>query len=420
MKNEIKKNTILSIAFLLLVALVPFQIKGVFSNQNFSLVLAEEDADAVKDDIKDLEKKKEKELEAQQRYEGDVNRLQGAVYSTQKDIEATESKIETAEETIKRKEREVEMLNKNIELKKLTLKKMVWEVYYNSEQPLLYLLLRENGLFESITSKDNFLTLKKDILLIVDEIEQAKGTIKKEQEELEKNKVEHEELLWVKEAQKNNLVSEKQVFEKKVEEKRLTVAEIDAKISKLRSTLSSFLGESFDASDIVEAIEFASKKTGVRKEFLMAMLDKESDLGRFTGGCTYKNTRIRDENPDDKSAFKDICEELDYDYKKMKVSCALSYGYGGAMGIAQFMPTTWNGYRDRITRYTGHNPPDPWDLTDGVVGMAIKLEDAGGDKKSGEYKAAAMYYCGGNWNRDVCHNYASTVISWSSGYDDYF
>ena len=392
-----------------------------FLNFNFErpLVFAD-DTDEIKDDIEDLEKEREEELEKMQRYEGDVDRLQGAVYSTQKDIEETESEIETTEEIIERKEMDIKTMNENIEFKRNALKRMLQEFYFNSEQPILYLILEESSFFEVMTSADSFLVLKEKMLSMIDEINQSKTKIENEQKELVNKKEEHEDLLWVKEAQKSSLVSEKMEFEQKVEEKKLTVAEINAKISKLRSTLSSFLGESFDAKDIVDAIKFASKQTGVRKEFLMAMLDKESDLGRFTGGCTYKNTKIRDS---DKEVFKDICEELDYDYKKMKVSCALSYGYGGAMGVAQFMPTTWVGYEDAISSYTGHNPPDPWDLSDGVVGMAEKLKRAGGDKKSGEHYAAKVYYCGGPgssyWNTH-CETYADTVISWSSGYDDYF
>lgn len=414
MKIKIKKSLILSVAVFLLVV---FNLSSLGLGEFF--VLAADDEE-IQDDIKDLEKKKEEELEKLQRYEGDVSRLQGAVYSTQKDISATEEKIETVEETIERKEKDIENMNKNIEFKKVALRKMIQEVYLSSEQPLLYLLLEENSLFESITNKDNLISLKREILSMLDEIEQSKKAIENEKQELEEKKNEHEELLWVKEAQKSNLVNEKKEFEVKVEKKKLTVAEIDAKISKLRSALSSFLGESFDAKDIVEAIEFASNKTGVRKEFLMAMLDKESDLGRFTGGCTYKNTKVKDS---DKEVFKDICEELDYDYKKQKISCALSYGYGGAMGVAQFMPTTWIGYKDAIAKYTGHNPPDPWNLTDGVTGMAEKLRRAGADKKSGEHYAAKVYYCGGPgssyWNTH-CEAYADTVVSWSSGYDDYF
>jgi membrane-bound lytic murein transglycosylase B len=188
-------------------------------------------------------------------------------------------------------------------------------------------------------------------------------------------------------------------------------------MSKIRSTLSKFLGESFDMDDVVDAVTLAEKKTNVRKEFLFAVLDKETDLGRFTGGCTYEKSKMGSTNL---NYFKEICDDLGYNYKKMKVSCALSYGIGGAMGVAQFMPSTWMGYKDSIASKTGNDPADPWKLEDGIMGMALYLKNKGGDKKSGEYQAAAMYYCGGNWKRTVCKNYANTVISWSKGYDEYF
>ena len=104
----------------------------------------------------------------------------------------------------------------------------------------------------------------------------------------------------------------------------------------------------------------------------------------------------------------------------MKVSCPLSYGIGGAMGVAQFMPTTWVGYKSKISSITGNSPADPWDLEDGIIGMALKLKAAGAGSKSGEYKAAAIYYCGSRLERAVCKNYANSVVSWAKGYDDYF
>jgi hypothetical protein len=235
-------------------------------------------------------------------------------------------------------------------------------------------------------------------------------------EELAEKKEEHEKLLAQKQAEKNEIVSD-------INESKLTISQLQAKMAKLRSRLSSFLGKSFSMDDVIDAVKYAEKKTGVRKEFLFAILDKESDLGRFTGGCTYKNSKMGDTNEE---IFKHICDKLGYDYKKVKVSCPLSYGIGGAMGVAQFMPSTWgdpdgspSGWRPQIKNKVGHEP-DPWDLEDGIMGMALKLAAAGADKKSGEYKAAAMYYCGGNWTRTVCKNYANTVISWSKGYDDYF
>ena len=116
-----------------------------------------------------------------------------------------------------------------------------------------------------------------------------------------------------------------------------------------------------------------------------------------------------------KKVFKEICDDLDHNYKKMKVSCPPSNykGTGGAMGVAQFMSDTWKGYEDKIASKTGHNPPDPWSLTDGVMAMAIKLANDGAlNGKSGEC-AAAKRYLGGNhqW-------YCDKVLYWADNYKD--
>jgi len=79
------------------------------------------------------------------------------------------------------------------------------------------------------------------------------------------------------------------------------------------------------------------------------------------------------------------------------------------------------GLQSQLKSYTGHSVPDPWNLEEGLMGMALYLKDKGGGKKSGEYEAAARYYCGGNWKRTVCYNYADTVTSWANGgYDEFF
>ena len=115
--------------------------------------------------------------------------------------------------------------------------------------------------------------------------------------------------------------------------------------------------------------------------------------------------------------FKDICEELDYKWKTRKVSCPPSgyKGTGGAMGVAQFMSDTWLGYKKSIASLTGHNPPDPWNLTDGVVAMALKLAKGGATKKSGECNAAKLYLSGTtsskyNW-------YCTKVLYWADNYE---
>ena len=291
------------------------------------------------------------------------------------------------------------------------------KLYYNNENPLLSSVVNSGGFSQVLVPSDHLKSLRERASTLLAEIADAREKVTQKKEELVQTKEEKESLLALKASQERVLTIEKTKQESQVQEVAATLSELQARLSKVGKELSVLLGGSYDTDDITEAVKFASKKTGVRKEFLFAMLDKESDLGRFTGGCTYKKSKMGSKNEE---IFKRIAKGLGYDYKKLKVSCPLSYGIGGAMGVAQFMPTTWVGYESTITSYTGHNPPDPWNLTDGVVGMAEKLKRAGAANKSKEHYAATVYYCGSRLGRAVCQNYANTVISWAKGYDDFF
>jgi membrane-bound lytic murein transglycosylase B len=200
------------------------------------------------------------------------------------------------------------------------------------------------------------------------------------------------------------------VRKKKISEKDAEIREIENEMAALNSTISRLLGKSYDTNDIKKAAGFAAKATGVRKAFILGMLTVETNLGRYTGGCNYKSSRMNNYR---KKVFKQIAKETGHNYKKMKVSCppARYKGTGGAMGVAQFMSDTWMGYRAKIAAKTGHNPPDPWNLTDGVMAMAIKLANDGATKKSGECRAA-MRYLGGSH-----HWYCEKVLKFAKQYE---
>jgi peptidoglycan hydrolase CwlO-like protein len=434
MRNKTKKNLAL---FLVASMLFVFNFSN-FKFEKFFVIAQEltegeeaaieEAEEDLEDDIDKQKDKLEKELKAKKALEEDIGVIQGAVYSTQKAIVKTEDEIETTEETIDRKNEDIENLNKNIEFKKVALKRMIQEVYYNSEQPLFYLVLEKDSFFETMTSDDSFLAVKKRILSMLDEINQSKITIEKDKEDLEETKEEKEELLEIKESQKKALDSEKFGLQVEVNKKIASIDKIQSKLSDLKNDLNKLLGESYDTDDIKDAIKFANKATDVSKGFLFGMLSIESNLGKYTGGCTYKESRMNDTRKD---IFKDICKELDYNYKKQKVSCPPSgyTGTGGAMGAAQFMPDTWKGYESKIAAATGHNPPDPWNLVDGVMAMALKLENDGATN-SGDVRItspctgkktyidwedyAAMKYLG--WSCYALTNYAPAIQSLSGGY----
>ena len=82
------------------------------------------------------------------------------------------------------------------------------------------------------------------------------------------------------------------------------------------------------------------------------------------------------------------------------------------MGIPQFMSDVWIGYSSQIAAKTGHKTPDPWNLTDGVMAMALKLKKAGATSSSPSViKSASISYLGG-----FSSGYYNGIVYWSKNY----
>ncbi len=147
----------------------------------------------------------------------------------------------------------------------------------------------------------------------------------------------------------------------------------------------------------------ASQKTGVRAAVILGIIAEESDLGENIGTGSWQ---VDMKAPRDTVPFLTICQSLGLDPDKMPVSKKPWYGYGGAMGPAQFIPSTWVLYEDRISAATNHNPPNPWDPEDAFMAAALLMQDNGADKgtASAERLAALRYLAG--WNNAKNRAYA--------------
>jgi membrane-bound lytic murein transglycosylase B len=155
----------------------------------------------------------------------------------------------------------------------------------------------------------------------------------------------------------------------------------------------------------VTIAQWASAQTGVRAAFLLAVLTQESNLGANVGTCNRagdppsKSWKVVMKPERDHEPFKKITSELGLNIDTTPVSCPMrdkkgnQIGWGGAMGPAQFIPSTWMGYRAKVTAITG-KAANPWDIRDAFLAAAIKLKADGAGTQSGEWAAAMKYFSG--------------------------
>lgn len=395
-----------------------------------SPVFAETSADELKDNINDTQKDLKKAEQEANALKGELQNINGSLTTTVNVIRTTESIIKETEETIVRKESEIELLERDAARNRSVLRGLILQAYYDAAETTLPEILGEEDMFRALNDPEKMMSVADRMNGVLARIHAVQASIETEKGSLEAAKAEKARLLAQKEREKQGLISEKLETQDDLEDQLATIAQLQKKLKELNSDLNKLLGGSYDAKDIKDAIKYASSKTGIREGFLFGMLSVESRLGASVGGCDYKQSRMSAYRLD---IFKEIAKEIGKDYKKLKVSCPpKNYkGTGGAMGAAQFMSDTWKGYRSTIASRTGHNPPDPWNLTDGVMAMASKLANDGGAKDgkttitspctgkkvSVKWETyASMRYLG--WSCYALNNYSKTIQSLAGNYKD--
>ena len=114
-------------------------------------------------------------------------------------------------------------------------------------------------------------------------------------------------------------------------------------------------------------------------------------------------------NPSQHGCFLEVTSRLGLNPDTVRVSARPSYGWGGAMGVAQFIPCTWERYQARVSQVTGNRPSNPWNLIDGFTASALYLADFGAAAKTyaAEVSAAKAYISGSpSCTRSICNYYS--------------
>ncbi|KKQ52796.1 MAG: hypothetical protein US70_C0007G0045 [Parcubacteria group bacterium GW2011_GWD2_38_11] len=424
--NKYKKFLLIS-AWAIVVPVFVWQQISFWQGVSRSALAA--DPEDIQDDISDAQKKLDKEIKAKALLEKNLGQIQGAVASTQKAINTTKSVISETASNISRKEAEVQNLNDKIEMQKTMLRGLLQQMYYNQGQPVLNVVLTSKNFADVFSDTDHLLTIEDKLKNLSAEISDTKEQVEQDKIELAAEKEKHEAILDEKVDQKQELVADQIDVQDDIEDKNATIAKLQKQLVELQGDLNALSGKSYNAKDIREAVEIASKSTGVPEGVLYGFLKMETNLGANTGKCTYDQVEkvslanYKKYGSKYKASiallykrhdiFDVLVKKLGYD-KNKKVSCSPSgyIGQGGAMGIPQFMSDVWQGYSARITSATGHGTPDPWNLTDGVMAMAIKLKGAGATSSS----ATAIRKASINYLGTFHAPYYNGIVYWSKNY----
>lgn len=247
----------------------------------------------------------------------------------------------------------------------------------------------------------------------------ARATLETAKKKVEISQVKKKTLLTI---SKNNEKTYAQVL-----------ADRQAKASKIKAVLFPLR----DAGAIpfgtaLQYTEAAKTKTGVRSAFVLAILQQESNLGANVGSCVITNLSTGETKginsgttfsngihpTRDLPVLQSILNGLGRDPFQTRVSCPVAgiVGYGGAMGPAQFIPSTWNLIVKKISSALGKSIPDPWNPADAIMASSIFLADLGAGTQdwTNERTAACRYYsgktCYNNGRANVGLNYGNKVM----------
>lgn len=367
--------------------------------------------------------------------QGDVTLLDAQIKAAQAQIAAKNIVIKQLSAQIASKNVLITKLSDRIERGKESLASILRQEDQLDHTSIVVIALSRKNLTSFYADIDAFVSLKSELQALFSDIQAAKVQTESEKAELAAkqdatvdakyevetkkqqiatSKIEKQELLAI-------TASQEAEYKKVLAERQSKAAAIRAALFPLRDAAP------IQFADALGYAKAAQAKTGIRPAFILAVLTQESNLGTNVGQCyladtttgagVRKNTGAVVANVmkpgRDVPPFVDLGTRLGFDPMKQVVSCPQSSGYGGAMGPAQFIPSTWKLYEAKVSNVTGHAVPNPWAADDAIAAMSVYFDDLGADKGTytAEHKAAAQYYAGGAWASKAGRNYANSVMS---------
>lgn len=366
--------------------------------------------------ISALEEVKEQEIRTRQ---AQINAIKSRINQLDVQIRRSNIVIKDLGLQIQDTESSIDSTTLKIEEEREKLATVLKTIYEEDQKSLLEVLLTERSLsvfFDNLTALETLNQRNHELLEDINKLKVDLET-QKEQLDAEKENLTRAVRFYTLQRQESDASRKEQEllqrqtegeYKEYVRQRQLT----EQKAAEIRARLFQLAGiPDVDAPTFGQALEMAkwvASQTGIRPAFLLSIITQESALARNVGQCyiadTFSGASVKISSGTrysngihrtrDLPRFLVVTSELGRDPLQTPISCPIVGipGYGGAMGPAQFIPSTWMLVRDRISSVTGNTPANPWSVRDSFLAAGLYLRDLGGSVVANERRAAGKYF----------------------------
>jgi hypothetical protein len=371
----------------------------------------------------------------------DIATLDATINKYKLDIKARNIAIQELTDGISDKQNTIDQLSEKMQGEKDSLGEMIRRTAEIDSISTVGALLAEDNISGVFEDLNTFSFIKAEMQKSFAEITDTKTKTTNEKTDLESRLNDEMELKNLQVLQQKRIQEQEQEksdvlkaskgleagYQKIIKDKVLTADEI-------RNQLFSLQGST--QIPFPKAVEYATTvglKENIRPAFVLGIIAEESNLGQNVG---KGNWLIDMKAPRDTEPFSAICKNLGVDPNNEPVSKKVWYGYGGAMGPAQIIPSTWVLYggftkddngnwnydasQDEVRQALGVNrPSDPWNPLDAFMASAILLKGNGAVNGSfASERLAALRYLAGwtNAKKKAYAFYGDDVMNLAAKY----
>src|SRR3989344_2197452 len=323
------------------------------------------------------------------------------IKSRELEIRKLDVAIRKAGIEIKNKSERIAVLSQKIGKNRKALASSLFVLYTYGQDNTLSVLLKNQNLSDFFGALHGIEKVQSSIETSLGEFKEERELVEREKAELQEFEEEQQDLKALQEVERRFLAQKKKekeellrltkgkeaLFQQLLQSKKRDITTLKTQLFYLEKT-------GITAEEAVRLATLAANRAGIRPAFLLALLEVETgqqfedgviSVGTNLGTGNWKrdlydcyvNLRRPGTAEAEKRAFMEITGKLGLDPDRMPVSRKPNYGCGGAMGSAQFLPTTWLRFESKVSSLTGHNPPSPCNVEDAFTASAVFLASAG-------------------------------------------